>query len=214
MKTDTVYLLERWHAGDRESLDRLLERHLPWIRDRVHHRLGDLLRRRGETGDYVQEAMVEVLNYTPRFRVSNEAQFRALLARIIENTLRDQHEWYTARRRDIARDRPFKPDTVLDLDGDLERTPKTPSNVVDQEEREAWVRLGIELLEPRDREVIVLRQWESLSFPEIGTRLGLDRSAAHKRFSRAIERLGKIVWAMRQGHVDVVLGADAPGVPA
>ena len=61
--TDTPDLLRRWHEGDEAALSRLLERELPWIRQLVHRRLGPLLRRSGETQDFVQEAMVEVLRY-------------------------------------------------------------------------------------------------------------------------------------------------------
>jgi len=70
--TETPDLLRRWHAGDEEALGRLLERELPWVRRLVHRRLGPLLRRSGETQDFVQEAMVEVLRYGPRFTASNQ----------------------------------------------------------------------------------------------------------------------------------------------
>jgi len=204
LKLDTHYLLDRWHEGDRASLDALVERHLPWIRNHVRNRLGPALRGKAETGDYVQDVVVEVLHYTPRFRVENDRQFRALLVRIVENNLRDRHDWFTARRRDIARDPPLGNSTVLGLSAGSRC--HSPSMVVDREEREAWVRLGIEVLEPHDREVIVLREWDRLSFPAIGERLGIDRSAAHKRFSRALDRLTKVVWSLRRGDLDAALG--------
>ena len=42
-------LLRRWHAGDRDALERLIADHLPWLRNYVHARLGPALRARGET---------------------------------------------------------------------------------------------------------------------------------------------------------------------
>ena len=87
--TETHVLLTRCHHGDRAALDKLLARDLGWLRQHVRSRLGSLLRAKGEVDDYVQEAMVEILRYGPRFVVSDKLQFRALLARITENVLRD-----------------------------------------------------------------------------------------------------------------------------
>ena len=113
---ETRVLLENWQAGDRQSLDVLLERNLSWIRGRVQKRLGAFLRRKGDATDYVQETMVEVLSYGPRFVVSNQAAFRALLAKIIENVLRSSYSWHKAQRRSDDRARPLSRDSVLDLD--------------------------------------------------------------------------------------------------
>ena len=71
----TVELLNRWHAGDREALAHLLQRDLPWIRAHVSRRLGPLLRQKGETVDYVQDAFVAALQYGPRFVVADTVGF-------------------------------------------------------------------------------------------------------------------------------------------
>jgi hypothetical protein len=60
-----------------------------------------------ESGDVVQEAAVQFLNYGLRFIISDDKRFRGLLARIVENVLRDKHDWFTAQRREIARQRPL-----------------------------------------------------------------------------------------------------------
>ena len=104
---ETVTLLQRWHAGDRAALDTLLARDMPWIREHVERRLGQLLRAKGEADDYVQDAVIEVLRYGPRFLIADRERFRGLLARIVENTLRDQHDWYTAKRRECSVQKSF-----------------------------------------------------------------------------------------------------------
>ncbi len=96
---DTRLLLQQWHAGEQAAIDRLVARDLPWIRDFVRQRLGPLLRARGETMDYVQAAAMDVLRYTPRFLTENRHHFRSLVARIVENHLRDAHDFHTAARR-------------------------------------------------------------------------------------------------------------------
>jgi DNA-directed RNA polymerase specialized sigma24 family protein len=114
---ETRLLLQRWHAGERAAIETLVARDLGWIRDYVHERLGPLLRSRGETMDYVQDAVLDVMRYTPRFVTDDRRQFRGLLARIVENHLRDAHDHHAAARRTPLRERPVPSDSVLDLDG-------------------------------------------------------------------------------------------------
>lgn len=196
--SETLDLLQRWQAGDRAALDALIQRDLPWIRARVHHRLGALLRARGETEDYVQEAMLEVLHYGPKFASESLHRFRALLARIIENMLRDRNDWYRAKRRTISREQPLPSDSILDLDRP-DRSVTRPSVDAGRRETESLVRLALELLEPDDRKVLLLRQWDELSFPEIATRMGIAPDAVRMRFRRALPKLAQKVAALRLG---------------
>lgn len=201
-ETPTARWLRQWHRGDNSGLNALLERHLPWIRERVHHRIGPLLRKMGDTGDYVQDAMVQFLKYGPRFVVRSDHHFRALLQRIVENALRNQHDRFVARRREIALERPIPSETVISLDAPR-TTKRTPSMSAERLEREAWVRLGMEFLDPADRHIILLRKWDGLSFPEIGRRLGISKDAARMRHNRAILRLAKKVGVLRRGKLPV-----------
>jgi RNA polymerase sigma-70 factor (ECF subfamily) len=202
--TETAKCLKQWHGGDRQGLEALLERHLPWIREQVHKQMGPVLRMRGETGDFVQETVVSILQHGPRFIVSDEHHFRALLYKIVENTLKKQYRRYTAKRRDIKLDRPLPSDTVLRLDPP-DGSVQTPSKVVAQKEREEWIRLGLELMEPEDQEIINLRQTDEFSFAEIGERLGISEGAAQMRHTRAVRRLVNKVHALRNGKLQDAL---------
>jgi RNA polymerase sigma factor (sigma-70 family) len=203
-KTETFHNLQLWNSGDSNGLNALLERHLPWIRAHVRKRLGPILRQKAETSDFVQDAMIQFLRYGPRVLISDEQHFRALLVKIIENTLRDKHDWYTACRRRVARERPLPSDTVLSLDPP-DRQVKRPSQAAHLHENEAWIRLGLELLEPKDREVLVLRQWENESFVDIGKRLGLSPEAVWKRHHRALNQLSIKVGDLRRKGITVLL---------
>lgn len=196
---DTADLLQRWHGGEKHALEALLQRDLPWIEAFVRKRLGPLLRGKAETVDYVQDAVVEVLRYGPRFVCSDRDRFRALLARIVENTLRDKHDWHRARRRAAERETALPSESVLDLDGSAER----PSRVCEQREREQWIRLALELIDPDERQVILLREWEQLSFEEIGAKLSCSEEAARKRFTRALPRLVERVRDLQAGRIEL-----------
>jgi RNA polymerase sigma-70 factor (ECF subfamily) len=203
---DTRQLLQRWHAGERAAIDALVARDLPWIVQFVHARLGPLLRARGETMDYVQSAVIDVLAYTPRFVTDDRDRFRGLLARIVENHLRDAHDHHQAGRRNPARETPLPDDSVLDLDVGA-RPATEPGSRAARNEREAWVRLALELLPGEDRQVLLLRQWHELEFAQVGARLGLSEDAARMRFQRALPKLARKLEELRAGRLD---GGIAP----
>lgn len=198
---ETMTLLRRWHDGDVAALDDLLQRDLPWLRAQVRQRIGDEVLARVEVEDVVQNAMVHVLRHGPRFVVADREHYRALLLRIVENTIRKQVRDGRRHKRDVAREQSLPSGSVLALDAQITR----PSAAADRNERRAWVQLALELLGPADREVIMLRQWEGLSFAGLGERCGISEDAARMRFDRAVARLARIVKRLRGGELPRVL---------
>lgn len=208
----TTSFLPNWQEGGPDRLEEVLKRHLPWIQRYVHRRLGNFHRRKADTGDIVQDAMVQFLRHGPRVLLKNDRQFRALLGRIVENVICDNYDWFTAQRRAVARERPLPPDTILNFDPPVGRV-STPSGIVQKHERIAWVRLALELLEPGLREIIVLRRWENLSFTEIGRRLDLSKATARRRYIDSVNRLIEMVSALQEGRLEAVLPADSAQEP-
>lgn len=196
----TADLVQRWHQGDAQALHQLVQRDLPWIRQRVRQRLGDALRQHGDTEDFLQEAVLDILAYTPRFVPVDGDSWRSLVTQIVENQLRGQHEFYGRIRRDRARQQPLPDDSVLLLDP-RKRTATTPSARAVRNEEEAWLRLALDLVDPDDRDVIVMREWAGKSFAEIGTQLGIGENAARMRFQRALGRLADQVETLRRGQI-------------
>jgi RNA polymerase sigma factor (sigma-70 family) len=203
----TTESLDEWNLGNQKGLTALLEQHLPWIQEYVSRKLGPKLRTKLESWDIVQEAMVQFLKYGPRIKVSSASQFRALIGRIVENVLCDEHDRVTTLRRKISRERPLPSDTVLNLDlPRLEVTP--PIKTAQRNENEAWIRLAIELVSTQDREVLTLRAWGSHSFSEIGSQIGVGENAARMRFNRALLRLAEKVARLRRGELERVLDEE------
>ena len=62
---ESVDLLERARAGDREALNALLARHRERLRRMVEMRLDTRLQARMDASDVVQEAYVDVAEPTP-----------------------------------------------------------------------------------------------------------------------------------------------------
>jgi RNA polymerase sigma-70 factor (ECF subfamily) len=202
--TQTFILLRDWHEGDRTALDRLLERDLDWVRQYVVRRMGNLLRAKGQLDDYVQDAVVRALQYAPPFLMSDRDQFRALLGRITENVLRDNIDRITAARRDAAMERPTPSDSLLHLDPPS-RTTTRPSEAAARNEEQCWVRLGIDLLPAEERNVVLWREYEGLSFAEIAGHLGIQEDAARMRFNRILPKLARTVQKLKQGQISDAL---------
>ena len=188
-ETDTVVLLKRWNRGDDEALNLLVQRHLPRVRKYVHQRLGNRLRQKDDTGDVVQDAMLQFLRYSPRFQVEDGRHFQALIRRIVENVLRDKHDWYARKRREMDRECALPASSVFYLGSS--HAPPRPGEVAQQNEQHALVRLSLELLRGRDREIIILREYDGLSHTEIAQRLDMNEPAVRMRLSRALNRLGQ-----------------------
>jgi RNA polymerase sigma factor (sigma-70 family) len=196
----TPLLLDEWHRGDERALARLVELHLPWLRAHVEQRLGSFLRQHGNADDYLQDAMLDFLRDAPRFQVRDQAHFRGLLARVVENTLRDRNDWFRARRRDLARNASLPTESVLALDPRLQHS-TTPSRDATRTEVRDWVRLALELLEAEDRKLILGREYENRSFVDVGAELGMTANAARMRWVRAVARLAEVMRELRAGRL-------------
>ena len=203
---ETAALLQSVHRGERDALDRLLARDLDFIARVVRQRLGPELRAREETADLVQEAAVHVLRDGPRFVVHDQARFRALLVRLVENAIRDRARFHGRERRSTRREADGT--HSVDLGGD-----DTPSRIVGAEEEAELLRLALELLDPDDRELVMLREYDGLDYAVIGERLGVTANTARMRFNRALPRLARLVEALRSGRIADCLERVADGAP-
>jgi len=204
---NTLSLLERWQCGDAEALSMLLDRDLPWIRTYVQRNLGDGLRRAGDTDDFVQEAVLAILRYGPRFAMSSRRQFRALLAKITLNVLRCKGRELNALKRDPRNERALGTDTILYLDPPRQDVTRPDQRVEKMEERE-WLRLALLLLDPQDQEPLDLH-WQGLEDAEIGEQLGITANTARMRRVRATGRLTAVVLKLKRGQIDDLVAQDA-----
>jgi RNA polymerase sigma-70 factor (ECF subfamily) len=205
-KSRTTELLLRWNEGDAGALQSLLEKHMEWIRATVTRQLGPELRSKLETGDLVQEAMLDFLQYGPRIKPANGGQFRAVVSAIVINALRDRYAWFRAKRRDMARETSLSRDTAIDLARDVAGDP-APDEQAAQAELEVRIRLVLELMPPAFRQVVILRDWESRSFVDIAAELHLTADAARMRYKRGLARLRAGLEALRAGAVEQLLSS-------
>jgi RNA polymerase sigma factor (sigma-70 family) len=209
-EASTTELWQRCHGGESAAISELVAAHLDWLTAHVRRRLGAMLTGRDDVCDLVQDAAVAVLARGPRFLPANARQLRALLGRMVENLVRDRLEWHQAEKRDVRRERAVPRDSVLILDPTA-RSVTRPSEAAAENEMQAWVQLALELIGAADRRIVLMRQWEEMSFHAIGAALGIPENTARMRFQAALNRLGARLRELMQGRVRCAEDAEDAG---
>jgi len=69
----------------------------------------------------------------------------------------------------------------------------TPSAAAAQHEVQQRIRQALDLLGPRDQEILWMRHYDDLTFKEAAAVVGIKESAANLRYVRALRRL-KELW--------------------
>lgn len=191
--------LERARSGDQGAIGVLLEGHRARLKRVVSLRLDRRLRGRVDPADVLQDAFLEALRRFAEYLRDPSMPFYLWLRFIACQRLQALcREHLGAQRRDVRRERsidepagPLATSEVLAarLLGSL----TTPSQVLMRSEMKARLREALDSLEPFDREIIALRNFEQLGNSEAAAVLGLGVSAASKRYMRAITRLKEVL---------------------
>ena len=176
-------LLQRARAGSPEALNALYERCAGRLLAFIRLRLGPDLRSRLESRDILQAAMVKSLEHLHDFRGQETGSLMGWLARIAEHEIRDCADYHHRQRRDAAREMPLMDDAPLPA-----VTRSALSRVILDEEAQRLEK-ALDALPEAQREVILLRKFEELSFAEIGQRLGRTEDASRMLLARAMTAL-------------------------
>jgi len=102
--TESMYLVGRAQAGDREALDHLLTRYQDRLRRIVRVRLGPRLSGHVEVMDIVQETCEVAARRIEHLELHSPASILHWLSRIAENKIRDAYHYHFAQKRDRRRD--------------------------------------------------------------------------------------------------------------
>lgn len=94
--------------------------------------------------------------------------------------------------RDPRRELPWPQESSLQLGLGLVASGTSPSKAVARAELRERMRQTLDLLKQADREILWMRHYDQLSFPEAAQILGLSESAATLRYVRAVKRLKKL----------------------
>ncbi|QEH39155.1 RNA polymerase sigma factor [Aquisphaera giovannonii] len=203
--TDTDLLLERLRGGDRQALTDLFQRHRGRLRRMVELRLDARLQGRVDASDVLQDAFLDAATHLDGYlRGAGPPPFLWLRC-VVSQRLAIVHRRHRGTKmRDVAqevslyREAPPQASSAALASMLLGRL-TSPSNAAIRAEQVLRVQEALNALEPIDREVIALRQFEELSRAEAAQVLGITEEAGAKRYIRALRRLKSVLEARPGG---------------
>jgi RNA polymerase sigma-70 factor (ECF subfamily) len=204
-RSETTWLIEQAVRGDQRALGELLGRHRERLRRMVALRLDRRLQGRVDPSDVLQKACLDAARRLAEYQKGPTMSFFLWLRLLAGQRLVDEHRKHLgAAARDAGREislyRGALPETSsAALAAHLLGRLTTPSQAAIRAERKIRLQEALNSLDPIDREVLALRHFEELSNGETAAVLGLDKSAASKRYARALIRLKEILASMPGG---------------
>jgi RNA polymerase sigma-70 factor, ECF subfamily len=191
---ETQRLLQRLREGEAQALDELFARHRAYVNQLAELHLDPRLRRRVDPSDVVQEVQLEALRRMEDYLRQPPMPFRLWVRQLAHDRMLMMRRYHLgAARRAMGREVALPERSSLVLARQLLASGSTPSQRLDQEELGRRVHQAVSQLPAMDREVLLMRTFEGLSFEEVAWMLKIDAAAARKRHGRALLRLGKIL---------------------
>jgi RNA polymerase sigma-70 factor (ECF subfamily) len=192
--SETDRLIRQAAGGDRAARQELIALYRERLRRMVAVRIDGRLAPRLDPSDVVQEALAEADRHLDAYLEDRPLPFYPWLRQFAWQRLQHMHRLHVvARRRSVAREEPWEmplPDrSALDLARHLLDSGTSPSRRLIRSELRQRVQDALARLDPRDREVLVLRYLEGLKTDEIAAILGIRAGAVKMRHLRALERL-------------------------
>lgn len=183
--TETQELFTRARGGKPEDLNAFYARCARKLLPLIRLKLGRTLRSEVESRDILQAVLCK--SFERIEQVKNSAAVMSWLARMAENEIRDQADFHRRERRDAARRAPIEDAAAVPAPVRQALSLAIISEDLQQLER------ALESLTDAQREIILLRKLEELTFPEIAARTGRSEDACRMAFSRAMAALTLVV---------------------
>ena len=172
-------LITRAQQGDRRAFSELVRRHREGVINVVYRMCGDV----NLAEDAAQEAFIRAWQRLPSYRP--RSPFRNWVYRIATNAAVD------ALRRERE---------TVDIDAlSLSNSVQGPETALVGEEQGERVRQAVLALPPASRAVLVLREYEDLSYREIANTLGIPIGTVMSRLNYARNRLREALAPYLEG---------------
>ncbi len=171
--------LARAVSGSGSALGELLESIRKYLLLVAREELGGELRTKVSPSDVVQESFLEVRRDISRFQGTSEQEFVAWVRRILlHNVANVVRGFCQTRCRSLQREVPLYDAGRRDIAD--ERSSRSPSQQAVRNEQLTLLHNAIATLPLHYQDVIFWRNYERLSFTEIGARLKRSEEAARK----------------------------------
>jgi RNA polymerase sigma-70 factor (ECF subfamily) len=182
--------------GQPDALSELLEVYRNYVRLLASTSLGRELRAKTDPSDLVQETFLKAHRNFHQFRGTTEQEWIAWIRQILVRTLANLRRSFAVPGRSVAREQQLERDvdrSSVRLRNLALAPGPSPGTEAQRRELEVLVADALAVLEPEDREVIVLRNIEELGWAEIAQRTGRSPDAARMHWARSLRRIGALL---------------------
>ena len=192
---ETSELLDELRHGQ-PAFDRLFTRHRDALRATVSLRFDPALRGRLDPSDVVQDTQMEAFRRLPEYLQRQPMPFHLWLRKMAyERLIMMRRRHLGASCRAVGSELPLPEQSSVMLAKNLLANEKSPSQQVAAAELAHRVRLALAQLPDIDREILLMRTFEMLSYDDIACVLEIESAAARKRYGRALLRLHELLVA-------------------
>ncbi len=192
---ETAVLLRRVQGGSSGAMDQLLDRYHSRVFRFVRRKIGKRLRTQLESGDVVQDVMVQVCRSVKGFVPRNERSFYRWLSQVVENRVRNLGR--SQLRRPLTLIEQQELDEVEDNISSEEQAWATAQRLEDRQ----LLSRAMDSLSTDHSRLIRLRNYSGFSFARIGEKLGKSEDAAWMAHKRAKVELVKALHSLRHSSV-------------
>lgn len=192
-------LLDRMRGGSEDALAEVFLHFRERLRRIVQFRIDYRIAPRVSDSDVLQEAYIAAAKRLNHFSQQEDMPPFLWLRLLVGQQLVDLHRQHLqAEMRDVRKEVSLQhnapsPHTSMAIAAQLAGPMTAVSEVVERAERIERLEATLNRMDPVDREVIALRHFEELSNAETAKVLGIESSAASKRYIRAMARLSELM---------------------
>ena len=199
MKLDstTHSLIVNFKLGKEEAMNALFAKYQSKILRIVRFRLSGSLREKLklQSMDIVQEVFMYAFKHLKDFEPQSEGHFVNWLSKKVQHYIYDRLNYVSREKRkaiggEISIDQPpTSGDENSHMQIQIESNNTTPTQYIAKKEQELLIDSMLDQLKEEEKELIIHRNLEELTFKEIGAMYNKSEDAVRKKYSRAFKKL-------------------------
>ena len=188
-------LVSNYLDGNVSALEALVNRH----RNRIYTFIISKVRNQALAEDIFQDAFFKVIKSLQKGKYNEEGKFLPWVMRISHNLVIDHFR--KVKRIPIA-GKPRNDDDTFDIFDVIGNGEQTKEDVMIEDEQHNQLRQMVKELPEEQRQVLLMRHYEELSFKEIAEKTGVSINTALGRMRYALINLRKI---MEEHNIDLII---------
>jgi len=184
-------LITRAKTGDEASFEKLIES----CKTKAYNIAWRYMRNEQDALDALQESFIKVFRHLGKFK--GESSFDTWVYRIVVNTCNDM----------LRKNNNLKAVTTVFANDEEEAvvrlpdTGPTPWEVLEQKEKSQFILDCLEILQPDQKEIIILRDIHGFSYQELTEVLECSIGTVKSRINRARKRLKQIIMEHKEKNI-------------